>query len=42
MYVGDQLLIDIIKQHGSHAWYGWWTIKALVEAEVLNDGFTVR
>ncbi len=30
----------IIKQHGSHAWYGCWTIKALVEAEVLYDGFT--
>ncbi len=29
----------IIKQHGSHAWYGCWTIKALVEAEVLYDGF---
>ncbi len=28
----------IIKQHGSHAWYGCWTIKALVEAEVLYDG----
>ncbi len=25
----------IIKQHASHAWYGCWTIKALVEAEVL-------
>ncbi len=31
----------IIKRHGSHAWYGCWTIKALVEAEVLYDGFTV-
>jgi hypothetical protein len=31
----------IIKQHVSHAWYGCWTIKALVEAEVLYDGFTV-
>jgi hypothetical protein len=31
----------IIKQHGSHYWYGFWTIKALVEAEVLYDGFTV-
>jgi hypothetical protein len=31
----------IIKQHGSHAWYGCWTIKALVVAEVLYDGFTV-
>jgi hypothetical protein len=28
----------IIKQHGSHAWYGCWTIKALVEAELLYDG----
>ncbi len=25
----------IIKQHDSHSWYGCWTIKALVEAEVL-------
>ncbi len=25
----------IIKWHVSHAWYGCWTIKALVEAEVL-------
>jgi hypothetical protein len=33
---------NIIKRHGSHAcWYGCWTIKALVEAEVLYDGFTV-
>jgi hypothetical protein len=24
----------IIKRHVSHAWYGCWTIKALVEAEV--------
>ncbi len=31
----------IIKWYSSHAWYGWWTIKALVEAEVLYDGFTV-
>ncbi len=31
----------IIKHHGSHARYGCWTIKALVEAEVLYDGFTV-
>ncbi len=31
----------IIRRHGSHAWYGCWTIKALVEAEVLYDGFTV-
>jgi hypothetical protein len=29
----------IIKQHGSHTWYECWTIKALVEAEVLYDGF---
>jgi hypothetical protein len=28
----------IIKQHCSHAWYGCWTIKALVEAEVLYEG----
>ncbi len=26
----------IIKQHGTHAWYGCWTIKALVEAEVYD------
>jgi hypothetical protein len=25
----------IIKRHGSHAWYGCWTIIALVEAEVF-------
>ncbi len=25
----------IIKRHDNHAWYGCWTIKALVEAEVL-------
>ncbi len=31
----------IIKRHVSHAWYGCWTIKALVEAEVFYDGFTV-
>ncbi len=30
----------IIKRHSSHAWYGCWAIKALVEAEV-NDGFTL-
>jgi hypothetical protein len=29
----------IIKQHVSHAWYGCLTIKALVEAEVMYDGF---
>ncbi len=31
----------IIKRHVSHAWYGCWTIKALVEAKVLYDGFTM-
>ncbi len=31
----------IIKRHVSHAWYGCWTIKALIEAEVLYDGFSV-
>ncbi len=31
----------IIKRHGSHAWYGCWTIKVMVEAEALYDGFTV-
>ncbi len=31
----------IIKWHVSHAWYVCWTIKALVEAEMLYDGFTV-
>ncbi len=30
-----------IKRHVSHAWYGCWAIKALAEAEVLYDGFTV-
>jgi hypothetical protein len=35
MYV-SQSIPDcyIIKRHASHAWYGCWTIKALVEAEV--------
>jgi hypothetical protein len=42
MYVCNQLLITISSSGmGSHAWYGCWTIKALVEAEVLYDGFTV-
>jgi hypothetical protein len=41
MYVSDQLMIVISSSHGSHAWYGCWNIKALVEAEVLYDGFTV-
>ncbi len=31
----------IIKRQGSHAWYWCWTIKSLVEAEVLYDGFSV-
>jgi hypothetical protein len=36
MYVYDQLLDHyIIKRHVSHAWYWFWTIKALVEAVVL-------
>jgi hypothetical protein len=39
MYVHNQFLIVIIKRHVSHAWYGCWSIKALVEAEVLYDGF---
>jgi hypothetical protein len=26
----------IIKWHISHVWYGCWTIKALVDAEVLQ------
>ncbi len=30
----------IIKRHGSHAWYGCWTIKASVEARLYDD-FTV-
>jgi hypothetical protein len=25
--------------HASYAWYGCWTIKALVEAEVYYEGF---
>jgi hypothetical protein len=29
----------IIKRHVGHVWYGCWTIKALVEAEVFYDGF---
>jgi hypothetical protein len=39
MYVHDQLMI-IISSSSMEA-YGCWTIKALVEAEVLYDGFTV-
>jgi hypothetical protein len=36
MYVYDQLLDRyIIKRHVSHAWYWFWTIKALVEAVML-------
>jgi hypothetical protein len=39
-HVCSQSVNDLykIKQHGSHAWYGCWAIKALVEAEVLYDG----
>jgi hypothetical protein len=36
MNVYDQLLVHyIIKRHVSHAWYWFWTIRALVEAVVL-------
>jgi hypothetical protein len=40
-YICSQSINDrnIIKQHGSQTWYGCWIIKALVEAEVLYDGF---
>ncbi len=36
-HVCSWLITDchIIKQHVSHAWYGCWTIKSLVETEVL-------
>ncbi len=41
IHVCSQSINDcyIIKLHGSDAWYGCWTIKALVEAEVLYEGF---
>jgi hypothetical protein len=36
MYDYDQLLdCYIIKRHVGHAWYWFWTFKALVEAVVL-------
>jgi hypothetical protein len=42
MYVYDQLLIVISSSGmGSHAWYGCWAIKDLVEADEVYDGFTV-
>ncbi len=31
----------VIKRHDSYSWYRFWTIKALVEAVALNDGFSV-
>jgi hypothetical protein len=37
-YMGSDL---VIKSHDSYSWYHFWTIKALVEAVVLNDGFSV-
>ncbi len=37
-FMGSDL---VIKSHDSYSWYRFWTIKALVEAAVLNDGFSV-
>jgi len=37
-FMGSDL---VIKSHDSYSWYWFWTIKALVEAVVLNDGFSV-
>jgi hypothetical protein len=31
----------VIKRHNSYSWYQFWTIKALVEAVVANDGLSV-
>ena len=31
----------VIKMHDSYSWYWLWSIKALVEAVVSNDGFYV-
>jgi hypothetical protein len=31
----------VIKRRDSYSWYRFWTIKALVEAVVLKDGFFV-
>jgi hypothetical protein len=39
--VCDQLLIIISSSGMVASLYGCWTIKALVEAEVLYDGFSV-
>jgi hypothetical protein len=44
MYMYDHQLMGsdlVIKRHDSFSWYRFWTIKALVEAVVLNDGFSV-
>jgi hypothetical protein len=31
----------VIKRHDSYSWYWLWAIKALVEAVMSNDGFSV-
>ncbi len=31
----------VVKRHDSYSWYRFWTIKALVEAVVSTDGFSV-
>ena len=44
MYMYDHQFMEsdlIIKRHDSYSWYRFWTIKALVEAVVSNDAFSV-
>jgi hypothetical protein len=44
MYMYDHQFMEsdlVIKRHDSYSWYWFWTIKALVEAVVSNDGFSV-
>ncbi len=44
MYMYDHQFMGsdfVIKSHDSYSWYRFGTIKALVEAVVLNDGFSV-
>ncbi len=44
MYMFDHQFLEsdlVIKRHDSYSWYQFWTIKALVEVVVSNDGFSV-
>ena len=44
MYMYDPQFMEsdlVIKRHDSYFWYRFWTIKALIEAVVSNDGFSV-